>query len=253
MLSHDGIRSHGISALVTGDTIQLLYHDHSIIIVAKAVNFLEEPSQFVAMLQAISNLTLPQLGYSDTMKPTSLSDHPRKTIDIFNGLELTLSDGSRLVLGSTIYHHRGIVGRGTCVVRVRYSNRSEAHYDGDKIWDGPLIVKLSWPVKSTISENDIIAKAYNAANHDEHRWVLKHLPNILHAEDRYINLLPRALIDRLGDRYEERVLRIMVQDELYPITERTVAADLLQSFREIFKCRHLHSVLRCNGLQFVCF
>lgn len=242
-LSHDGIRSHLISALVTGDTIQLFCNDHSIIIVAKAVNILEEPSQFVAMLQAISNLTLPQLGYADIMKPTSLSDNPRQPIDIFNGLELTLSGGTSFVLGSTIYHQRGIIGRGTCVVRARYSNWSKAHCGDDNIWDGPLVVKLSWQVKSKISESNIIAKAYNAANHDEHRWVLKHLPNILHAEDRHINLLPRALIDRLGDRYEERVLRIMVQEELYPITERTVAVDLAQSFLEVFKCyRWLYEV-----------
>jgi RAB protein geranylgeranyltransferase component A len=108
-------------------------------------------------------------------------------------------------------------------------------------------VKLSWPAKSRISENSIIEKAQNATEHDEHRWVLKHLPKVLHAEDRHVNLLSRALIDRMGNQYEERVLRIMVQEELYPITERTAAADLAQSFRKTFKCRHSHSVPCCDG------
>jgi hypothetical protein len=40
----------------------------------------------------------------------------------------------------------------------------------------------------------------------------------------------------MGGQYEEHVLRIMVQEELSPITERTAAMDLAQSFREIFKC-----------------
>jgi hypothetical protein len=61
-----------------------------------------------------------------------------------------------------------------------------------------------------MSENDIIQKARNATNNDEHRWVLKHLPNVLHVEDRYVNLLSQALIDRMGAEYEDRVLRIMV-------------------------------------------
>jgi hypothetical protein len=108
-------------------------------------------------------------------------------------------------------------------------------------------VKLSWPPKSRISENYIIEKARNAANHDEHRWVLKHLPKFLHSEDRYINLLSQALIDRMGGQYEARVLRIMVQEELSPITEQTAAVDLAQSFREIFKCMYSPSVPLCDG------
>jgi hypothetical protein len=106
-------------------------------------------------------------------------------------------------------------------------------------------VKLSWLAKSRILENSIIEKARNAADHNEHHWVLKHLPKVLHAEDRHVNLLSRALIDRMGDQYEERVLRIMVQEELFPITEQTAAVDLAQSFREIFKCMYSPSVPLC--------
>jgi hypothetical protein len=129
------------------------------------------------------------------------------------------------------------------VVRAQYIGGS----CDDDSWVGSLIVKLSWPAISRVSENDLIARARDAANRDEHRWVLKHLPRVLHAEDRHISSLSQALIDRMGDRYEQRVLRVIVQEELYPITEQTTAADLAQSFREIFKCRHLHSVSCCNG------
>src|SRR5882757_5435532 len=143
MLSHGGLRSHVISALVTDDTIQLLYYDRSIIIVSRPVNFLEDPSRFVAMLHAIGNLTLPQLGYADVIKPAPLLDNPRQTTDIFDGLELTLSDGIRLVLGSTIYHQHGIIGHGTCVVRARRVEKGKDNGTDDDSWDGPLIVKLS--------------------------------------------------------------------------------------------------------------
>ena len=123
-----------------------------------------------------------------------------------------------LVLGLAV--RSGIIGRGTCVVRAR---RVEDSGIDDDVWDGPLIVKLSWPAKSRILENSIIEKAQNATEHDEHCWVLKHLPKVLHAEDWHVNLLSRALIDRMGNQYEERVLRIMVQEELYPITEQKAA------------------------------
>jgi hypothetical protein len=245
MLSHGGLRSHVISALVTDDTIQLLYYDRSVIIVSRPVNFLGDQSRFVAMLYAIANLTLPQLGYADVIKPSPLLDNPRQTTDIFDGLELMLSDGTRLVLGSTIFHQHGIIGCGTCVVRARRVEKGKCS-GTDDAWDGPLIVKLSWPATSRMSGGDIIDKACNAADHDEHCWVLKHLPKVLHAEDRHVNMLSRALIDRMADEYEERVLRIMVQEELSPITERTNAVDLAQSFREIFKCMYSHSITLCN-------
>ena len=139
--------------------------------------------------------------------------NPHQTTDIFDGMELKLSDGTCLLLGSTMFHQHGIIGRGTCIVRVRSVEKGK--YSGtDDAWDGPLIVKLSWPAKSRISENSIIEKARNAADHDEHRWVLKHLPKVLHAEDQYVNLLSRALIDCMSDQYEDRVLRIVVQEEL---------------------------------------
>ncbi|KAF8274805.1 hypothetical protein EI94DRAFT_1713110 [Lactarius quietus] len=238
MMSHGGLRSHVIGALVTDGIIQLLYYDRSIILISEPVNFLDDLPRFVAMLQAMGNLPLLQLGHTDVIAPPPLLENPRRTADIFDGLKLTLSNGTSLRLGSTIYHQHGIIGRGTCVVRAKYIGKSN-----DDSWVGSLVVKLSWPAKSRISENDLIAKARNAANHDKHRWVLKHLPKVLHAEDRQITSLSRALIDRMGDRYEERVLRIIVQEELYPITERTTAVDLAQSFREIFKCyRWLYDV-----------
>jgi Fungal protein kinase len=116
MLSHGGLRSHIISALVTDDSIQLLYYDCIIIVVLRPVNFLEDPSCFVAMFHAIANLTLPQLGYANIVKPAPLLENPRQTTDISDGLEQKLSDSTHLILGSTIFHQHGIIGRGTWVI-----------------------------------------------------------------------------------------------------------------------------------------
>ena len=157
MLSHGGLWSHIISALVTDDTIQLLYFDRSIILVSRPVNFLEDSSHFVTMLQAITNLSLLQLGYVELLKPAPFSDNPRQTTNVFDGLELKLNDGTRLEFGSTVFHH-GIIGRGTCVVRAKCIEKRKGYGADDGAWAGPLIVKLSWPAKSRMLENGIIRK-----------------------------------------------------------------------------------------------
>ena len=49
---------------------------------------------------------------------------------------------------------------------------------------------------------------------------------IHNTEDHHVSLLSQALIDHLGGEYEVCMLRIRVQEELYPITEQTAAVDL---------------------------
>jgi hypothetical protein len=57
-----------------------------------------------------------------------------------------------------------------------------------------------------------------------------------HAKNVHASLLSQALIGRLGDTYEERILRIIAQEELFPLTEQKTAPDLAESFHGIFKC-----------------
>jgi hypothetical protein len=240
MLSCGSLRSHVIAALVTDDTIQLLYYDRSVILTSQPLNFLQDSDRFLAMLQAIANLSLKQWGYVKALKPAPLVDHLRKDKDIFSGLKLTLSNRTHLKLGATVFHQHGLIGHGTCVIRATCVEKR--HGTDDKAWDGPLIVKLSWPAKSRMLEHIILEQAHKVADNDEHCWVFKHSPRVLHTEDIDDNLLSRALIDHMGDKYEDRVLRTMVQEALYPITKQTIMPKLAVSFREIFKCRHSLSI-----------
>ena len=149
MMSQGGLRSHVIGALVTNGTIQLLCYDHSIFIKSKPLNFLEDPSSFVPMLQAMYNFPLPQLSHANLITPPSFLQGPRWSKDIFNSLTLTLNDGTGLRLGSIIYLQHGVIGHGTCVVRATHINGSRSHCDNDN-WVGSLVVKLSWPAKSRV-------------------------------------------------------------------------------------------------------
>ena len=93
----------------------------------------------VTVLHAIANLTLPQLGYADVVKPAPLLDNPRQTTDIFDGLELKSSDGTRLLLGSTIFHQYGIICRGTCVARARRVEKGKDSGTDDDAWGAPSL------------------------------------------------------------------------------------------------------------------
>ncbi|KAF8877714.1 hypothetical protein BD779DRAFT_1475111, partial [Infundibulicybe gibba] len=50
LLSHGGLRTHVIGALITDDQIELLYYDRSITMKSYALNFLDRPREFVAWI-----------------------------------------------------------------------------------------------------------------------------------------------------------------------------------------------------------
>lgn len=153
MLSNGSLRSHVISALVTDDTTRLLYYDRSIIIVSPPLNFLEDSSRFIAMLMAVSNLSLQQWGFVKLLDPAPLLVNPRQE-DIFNGLELQLDNGALLKLEGKVFHQHGLIGRGTYVVRATCIKKGEGDKFEGEAWNSQLIVKLSWSAKSRMSELD---------------------------------------------------------------------------------------------------
>jgi len=86
----------------------------------------------------------------------------------------------------------------------------------------------------------MINNARNCARmNNQDNWVLNHLPEVLYTEDQDFHMLSPELIGILGDKYETRVLRIIVQEELFPITDCHTAPELAQAFREIFQCEYI--------------
>ncbi|KAJ7231051.1 hypothetical protein B0H12DRAFT_1146970 [Mycena haematopus] len=116
-----------------------------------------------------------------------------------------------------------IIGRGTCVSLAKLEGEEEN-----------LVVKWSWLPKSRTSEAKLVKIATELATASGDDWVLNHLPKILHAEEREFDMDPPQRLS--GEDCELRVLRIIVQERLYPITELTTAAELGEAFHGIFKC-----------------
>jgi len=237
LLSHGGLRNHVIGALVSDNSLQLLYYDRSIILISEPFDFIVDHSHLVITLNALAGFNARQWGYAlPPLEPAYSLPEPRDRDRLFDGLRLTLKNGRQLRLMDTIFHQHSLIGRGTCVVRATCVGAEVNKSDG---WEGTVIVKFSWPSKSRMAEPTIIEEARQMAVESGDTWVLDHLPMVLYSEDTEWTLLSPVLIELLGNKYEKRVLRIMVQEELFPITDRRTAPELAVSFREIFRCMFL--------------
>ncbi|KAF8877704.1 hypothetical protein BD779DRAFT_1556681, partial [Infundibulicybe gibba] len=122
-----------------------------------------------------------------------------------------------------------------------------------------VIAKLSNPAETRFSEIKVVADARDYAKRSKkRRWVLKHLPLFLHHEDRTPGCVQAALFDHFGDSYEMRVPRVIIMEQLFPITQLTGAASAAPVYRDIVrcyewlykKCKILHGDISINNLMY---
>ncbi|KAK7028561.1 other 1 protein kinase [Favolaschia claudopus] len=134
----------------------------------------------------------------------------------FDSTTLALSDGRSLELADSVFQSNCADGQ------IVYTCRA-------KLGSCVVVVKWIWG-PTRIYEAQILESAMNLARERGDIWVLDHLPRTLHSEERIVN-----------HHTETRTLHILVQEELYPITELTTAQGLGNAFVGIFKCyRWLH-------------
>ena len=245
LLSHGGLRNHVLGVMVSGHSLQLLYYDRSIILASQPFNFMKDKDRLFTLLTALAKFTAREWGYAyPPLNPACLLSSPPDCDSVFEGLSLKLGNSRKLLLKDTLFHQHRIIGRGTCVVRAiclpaEGGDNAEEGDDAraNDLWQGILVEKLSWPSATRLSEPETINATRECAIQHGDAWVLNHLPEVLYSEDIDWSLLSPELIEQLGDKYEKRVLRIMVLEELSPITNRTTAPELAQSFRKILRCK----------------
>ena len=233
MLSNGGLRTHVIGLLVSKNVLQLLYFDRSIFIISQPMKFIENARDFVALLLVLEGLSDTQWGFVHgfDVSPSSSSKPRLPSKDLFSKKSMQLTNGPVLRFEEILSRHHGLIGRGTCVIRASVVNPPAD-------WKPVVAVKISSPASSRRSETQILEDARRKAI-GEHAWVLSHLPEVLHHEDLDLADSPRGKLFHFFDDpdvYELRALRLLVFDELRPITELTTAALLAKAFREIFKC-----------------
>ncbi|THU76373.1 hypothetical protein K435DRAFT_771084 [Dendrothele bispora CBS 962.96] len=263
MLSSALFRSHTIGMLVDTQEVQLGYYDHSCILLSAPFSIDTDETHFLETLYHLRALSLPERGIVSRLKPKDVSPDdrvppgPKRTTNLYSGAEIDC--GSQLLrFGDILYRARSIVGRGTIVL-------DAAPDDQPKAW--LYAAKFSFPPATRHSEASLIWSALRTSKQrPEWSWVGNHLPNLKFWEDVELTGnedFPQERIKAFLDEhcpdfgYEERVLRILVQDKLEPLTSlreevqyAQVFCDVLQAHRWLYDhCQILHRDISMNNIM----
>ena len=238
MFSVPLLRSHATVSLVDRDRLQLYHANRSAILVSSAINFSEDNGliKFIAIIIAFSCLSFEQNGVLETLAKKNIelvkdSGIPMDNRVVQRGNQLEFlrdkpQESFTVELGNIISRDPAMVGRSTVVL--------EATSDR---WPGSeLVVKISWPSSGRTREMDFLKKANEEAEKTTGKWATKHLPRVFYATDVVFDhnsalesvarLFKDAKIENGEFVYEQRTLRVIVQERLYPLK-------LLSSVREI--------------------
>jgi len=249
-------RSHATVCLVDRDRIQFYHANHSVILVSSAINFSQNyqgdgVDKFIAIVIGFSQLSLRDNGilhdlhngrlFADNKKLVTSGAH-REAAQMQEGNKLVLKGGKlkrpvTLTYGEVISHEPSLAGRATAVLEVKSSS----------LWkDLDLVAKISWPGSNRVAESVFLEKAVETAESSaEDKWALKHLPQVLFAQDvvfgadstheRVAKLFenPEFVDPRRKLVYERRALRIIVQERLYPLNTLTEVEDIAQVFLDV--------------------
>ncbi|KAF8874969.1 hypothetical protein BD779DRAFT_1678453 [Infundibulicybe gibba] len=251
LLSHGGLRTHVIGALITDDQIELLYYDRSITMKSYALNFLDRPREFVAWIAGMACLDTVGWGLDPALPRVRRYEDVNTICTVSQSLYencMKLNLGWEVQIMHTIFSAHCIIGRATTVLLAKVT---EAPTDKARKWSGELVaVKLSNPTESRPSEVKIIKGARRHAKITNAGWVLNNLPRIVYHEDRIVGSSQRALFNCFPESYKLRVPRIMIMEQLFPVTDLTNATAVAPVYRDIVKCydwlyneREIHGVL----------
>ena len=245
MFSIPLIRSHATVCLVDRDRLQLYHANRSVILVSSAINFSKGNGldQFIAVIIAFHCLSFSENGILDTFVKDNIKlvKNPVASSDdraIQNGNQLELIEGrskKKLVvtLGDVISRDPATIGRSTVVLKAK----------SDRWPNTNLVVKVSWPSVGRVPESEFLEKAVEEAKNTEGGWATKHLPQMVWARDvsfdenstlgSVANLFEGAEFKGGSYVYERRALRIIIQEELYPLKSLTDVREIGQVFVDI--------------------
>ncbi|KAJ7767986.1 hypothetical protein DFH07DRAFT_808337 [Mycena maculata] len=240
LLSNGGLRSHVVAVLVSRNSLELLYYDRSIVVKSEPLRFTDNTATFLAVLSGFAHLHSRRWGYPALLEPPAIPQAlpPKPPKGFWRGMYkdhvLKLGDHWKLTLGNILFRAHGVIGRGTVVVQATVTSCPRLDLNGKTV-----VVKWSWVPKTRIPEVDIVNGVRQHGIEQDRPEMLRHLPDIYHSQQ-FDALTPecqRSLFQNLpAGTYEERVLRVIVQEELRPIDELEDPVKLAQAFKQNFEC-----------------
>ena len=264
-------RSHATIGLVNRDRIQFYHANHSVILISSAINFSVTDcagglDKFIAIVIAFSRLSLQDNGILHNLHDGNLfrdnenlpiSDLAHGAIRTQEGNKLEFGGDEKtgpftLTYGQVISHEPSLAGRSTAVL----------HAQSPKWKDVDLVVKISWPGSERIVENSFLDEAVNKAESaPTEKWALDHLPQVLFAQDivfdsdstheKVASLFDDAEFVGEEYKYERRTLRIIIQEQLYPLETLTNVKDVAQVLLDVLCSRCFHSLLGFHPLTLI--
>ncbi|THV01690.1 hypothetical protein K435DRAFT_654792 [Dendrothele bispora CBS 962.96] len=259
MLSSGLLRSHSVGLVVDSNILQITYYDRSKIVLSERIDLSKNEGQTVFLTslhqlvfledrkQGFLPVTVGSAAFSlpiirPRMNPNYLSAMEGEGRDLtksagfsfsrdtFYGCQLTLAPDKIVDLKEVVHRAHGTIGRGTTVIRATMKVNGV---------ERDVAVKISYPGKNRVAEDKLVEQARKMAQ-GEHSWVQNHLPEILFsrtydfAEDMPENRLAEYF-ESHDIPYERRVLRIIVQDYLDPITKLTDPRAYAQAFFDVLQ------------------
>ena len=245
MFSVPLLRSHATVCLVDRDRLQLYHANHSVILVSSAINFSgdEGLDKLIAVIFAFRRLSLKQSGILTALPHSNgkMVKNPKVPEDhkvVQSGKELELvakgeQNSFKVILGDVIFRNPAVIGRSTVVLKATSGRWPQNN----------LAVKVSWPSSGRVSEGDFIEKAIKEAKQTDGEWAIKHLPRLFFDRQIYFDkdstcelvaeLFKDAEFASGNYVYERRLLRIIIQEELYPLRSLSNVKDIGQVFVDV--------------------
>ncbi|KAF9502932.1 hypothetical protein BS47DRAFT_1356576 [Hydnum rufescens UP504] len=180
------------------------------------------------------------------------SKAPRAIIssEPFTGTVIRFHNEVVATLKEIVYRQYALIGRGACAFRGEVNGHSD-------LSGKDLMVKISWPSQWRTTEVKFLeaARSYALSQNDEH--ILGHIPQVFLHQDFYSTVDgPRGNCAFVND--DHQVLRVIVMDSYFPMTQLHTAPDFSQVIIDVVK-RHrglhdgakiLHRDISMNNIMF---
>ena len=242
----DGCRRYVTGIMVKDFKVSLWYYDRLGVIKSEEFNFEEDHRLWNLVIVALSSCNMDEFGFepmihppSDTPPPVSLIKpiqvQPPRNI---TGWEICIDQGTDVmgtivsepvnlkIRAPPVYVQYGIVGRGTSVFSVSPTDNAHPCLGSSE----DLVVKFSWPAATRVNTEDSLIRRIRKriGVHSKHVTGLR-MSTTLSG----LRLgLPRLddSIKKLSDKVEDRVLRVLVCDRHFPLTDLKT----LKEFKNVF-------------------
>jgi Fungal protein kinase len=213
------------------DVVYVWYYDNEGAIQSHGINFVQDLPYFLVLLLCFERFTPRDWGIVSEFKFAAqeadkclLSFPPTPSL---SAVDIVIDQTDK------IRDHFGIVGRATQVLHA--TSQSADPRDVDKsLGNMELVVKVYWPEVSRVGEGDIIDKARQIAQHNDH--VNGHLPDLIRSHD-FDGYSTKRIRTALGiESQGHRALRAMLFRRLYPVTD-LIGERFWKAFWECFRCK----------------